>query len=211
MVLCFILADLDIKPISLFNLRSRLTIIPQDPTLFSGSIRYNLDPFNQYTDDQLWSALEKSQLKHVVLPLEGKLDARVAENGENFSVGQRQLMCMARAILRNCKCIIMDEATATVDLETDILIQKMIRQSFRDCTVFTIAHRLHTIMDSTRIMVIDDGLLAEFDTPKNLIEAKGIFAGMVQASHDPTLLALAYGDISFDQAANRPPGSTIAE
>nr|XP_039268709.1 multidrug resistance-associated protein 1-like isoform X3 [Styela clava] len=172
--------DMNISKIGLFDLRSKLSIIPQDPVLFSGTLRMNLDPFDAYTDDQLWNALEHSHLKPFVSGLPKKLEHDIAEGGENLSVGQRQLVCLARALLRHSKILVLDEATAAVDLETDDLIQGTIRVEFEDCTTFTIAHRLNTIMDSTRVLVLDAGKVAEFDTPINLLKAKGIFYGMAK-------------------------------
>ncbi|XP_054168602.1 multidrug resistance-associated protein 1-like [Oppia nitens] len=160
---------INISDIGLHQLRSRLTIIPQDPVLFSGTIRQNLDPFNTYTDEDIWKALELSHLKTFVSTLESTLEYKVSEGGENLSVGQRQLICLARALLRHTKVLILDEATAAVDLETDSLIQQTIRKAFADCTVLTIAHRLHTILDSTRVLVLNEGRIAEFDSPDNLL------------------------------------------
>ncbi|XP_040186825.1 ATP-binding cassette sub-family C member 3 isoform X2 [Rana temporaria] len=170
----------NIAEIGLHDLRSMLTIIPQDPVLFSGTLRMNLDPFDKYSEDEIWKALELSNLKKFVSSQTEKLDYECAEGGENLSVGQRQLVCLARALLRKTRILILDEATAAIDLETDDLIQMTIRTQFEDCTVLTIAHRLNTIMDYTRVLVLDKGRIAEFDTPTNLIASKGIFYGMVK-------------------------------
>uniref|UniRef100_A0AAG5CWJ4 ABC-type glutathione-S-conjugate transporter n=2 Tax=Anopheles atroparvus TaxID=41427 RepID=A0AAG5CWJ4_ANOAO len=167
-----IIDGLDISSMGLHQLRSRLTIIPQDPVLFSGTLRMNVDPFNNFSDDQVWKALELSHLKAFVKGLPAGLAHEIAENGENLSVGQRQLVCLARAILRKTKVLILDEATAAVDLETDDLIQKTIRTEFADCTILTIAHRLNTILDSDRVLVLDKGLVAECDSPQSLLANK---------------------------------------
>lgn len=164
-----VIDGINISEIGLHQLRSRITIIPQDPILFSGTIRSNLDPFTTYSDDELWRSLELSHLKSFVKSLDLGLEHRVAEGGENLSVGQRQLICLARALLRNTKVLILDEATAAVDLETDSLIQSTIRKAFSDSTVLTIAHRLNTIMDSNRVLVLSDGKVSEFDSPNNLL------------------------------------------
>ena len=161
---------LDVSKLGLHQLRSKLAIIPQDPVLFTGSLRFNLDPTGEKCDKNLWSALELSHLKkHISENLEMGLDNEVSEGGSNFSVGQRQLICLARALLRNAKILILDEATAAVDPETDDLIQATIRKEFKDCTVLTIAHRLNTILDSTRIVVLSQGQIFEMDTPSNLL------------------------------------------
>ncbi|XP_078592465.1 ATP-binding cassette sub-family C member 5-like isoform X2 [Branchiostoma floridae x Branchiostoma japonicum] len=173
----------DISKIGLQSLRSKLSIIPQDPVLFVGTVRYNLDPFNQYSDNQLWQALERSYMKDRISALEKQLEAPVIENGENFSVGERQLICMARALLRNSKIILLDEATAAIDSETDSLIQKTIHEAFTDCTMMTIAHRLNTVLNCDRIMVMEDGHLVEFDTPAALMsKTDSHFRAMLTAS-----------------------------
>ncbi|KFQ36515.1 Canalicular multispecific organic anion transporter 2, partial [Merops nubicus] len=169
-----------ISEIGLHDLRSRLTIIPQDPVLFSGTLRMNLDPFNKYSDEEIWKALELSHLKRFVSSQPSMLDYECSEGGENLSVGQRQLVCLARALLRKTRILILDEATAAIDLETDDLIQMTIRTQFEGCTVLTIAHRLNTIMDYTRVLVLDNGTIAEFDTPASLIASKGIFYNMAK-------------------------------
>uniref|UniRef100_A0AAY4E2R3 Multidrug resistance-associated protein 4 n=1 Tax=Denticeps clupeoides TaxID=299321 RepID=A0AAY4E2R3_9TELE len=156
--------------LGLHDLRQKMSIIPQDPVLFTGSMRKNLDPFSQHSDEDLWSALEEVQLKAAVEELPGKMETVLAESGSNFSVGQRQLVCLARAILRRNRILIIDEATANVDPKTDELIQKTIRDKFRDCTVLTIAHRLNTIIDSDRILVLDAGRIHEYDEPYVLLQ-----------------------------------------
>uniref|UniRef100_A0A4W5L8M2 ABC-type glutathione-S-conjugate transporter n=1 Tax=Hucho hucho TaxID=62062 RepID=A0A4W5L8M2_9TELE len=168
----------NIAEIGLHDLRSRITIIPQDPVLFSGSLRMNLDPFDTYTDEEIWSSLELAHLKNFVSNLPDKLNYECSEGGENLSLGQRQLVCLARALLRKTKILVLDEATAAVDLETDTLIQSTIRQQFEDCTVLTIAHRLNTIMDYTRVIVMDKGHISEMDSPTNLISNRGQFYRM---------------------------------
>ncbi|KAM6898542.1 ATP-binding cassette sub-family C member 3 [Lycodopsis pacificus] len=169
-----------ISELGLHDLRSRLTIIPQEPVLFSGTLKMNLDPFEKYSDEDVWRALKQSHLHKFVSNQPAKLDLECSEGGENLSVGQRQLVCLARALLRKTRILILDEATAAVDLETDDLIQSTIRTQFDDCTVFTIAHRLNTIMDYTRVLVLDKGQIAEFDTPANLLSQRGIFYGMAK-------------------------------
>ncbi|CAM9789450.1 unnamed protein product [Ectocarpus sp. 4 AP-2014] len=166
----------DTKAIGLAALRSRLTIIPQEPVLFSGSLRANLDPFEVYTDEEVWDALEQASLAATVRRFPNGLLEHVAEYGESLSAGQRQLVCLARALLRKTRVLLLDEATSSVDYETDNVIQSTLRQgrgvvsAFRDCTVLTIAHRLNTIMDSDRILVMDDGKVAELDSPAALLE-----------------------------------------
>ncbi|XP_063347090.1 ATP-binding cassette sub-family C member 2-like isoform X2 [Pelmatolapia mariae] len=177
---CILIDDVDISKIGLLDLRNRLTIIPQDPVLVSGSLRMNLDPFDKFSDEEIWRVLELSHLKSYVSGLQEGLQHKVAEGGENLSVGQRQLLCLARALLRKSRILILDEATAAVDLETDNLIQNIIRKEFSDCTVLTIAHRLHSIMDSSRVMVLDAGKIVEFDSPSNLLEKEGHFYAMAK-------------------------------
>lgn len=165
--------------ISLESLRSKISIIPQDPVLFSATIRYNLDPFGLFVDADLWRALTEVELKQSI----PSLDYLVTERGSNFSVGQRQLVCLARAILRNNKVLVLDEATANVDPQTDALIQKTIRVKFKQCTVLTVAHRLHTVMDSDRILVMDAGFAKEFDVPYILLKnPNGALRQMVEAT-----------------------------
>uniref|UniRef100_A0A8D2Q509 Uncharacterized protein n=1 Tax=Varanus komodoensis TaxID=61221 RepID=A0A8D2Q509_VARKO len=171
---------LDVATLGLHDLRQKLTIIPQDPVLFSGSLRMNLDPFDQYSDEEVWHALELAHMKSFVHSLPEGLSHPVSEAGENLSVGQRQLMCLARALLRKSKILILDEATAAVDMETDHLIQETIRTEFSNCTVLTIAHRLHTIMDSNRVLVLQAGKIVEFDSPEILLQQQGLFAEMAR-------------------------------
>ncbi|KAM8706128.1 hypothetical protein ACLKA7_010417 [Drosophila subpalustris] len=171
----------DTNEIGLHDLRSKISIIPQEPVLFSGSMRYNLDPFEEYSDAKVWDALEEVKLKPVISELPSGLQSIISEGGTNFSVGQRQLVCLARAILRENRVLVMDEATANVDPQTDALIQATIRNKFRECTVLTIAHRLNTIMDSDKVLVMDAGQLVEFASPYELLtecESK-IFHSMV--------------------------------
>ncbi|XP_058846425.1 ATP-binding cassette sub-family C member 5-like isoform X2 [Acipenser ruthenus] len=159
----------NINEIGLADLRSKLSIIPQEPVLFSGTVRSNLDPFKQYNEEQVWDALERTHMKECIVQLPLKLDSEVVENGENFSVGERQLLSVARALLRCCKILILDEATAAMDSETDSLIQETIREAFEDCTTLTIAHRLQTVLSCDRIMVLNQGEVVEFDEPSNLL------------------------------------------
>nr|QNH67946.1 ATP-binding cassette transporter subfamily C member 1 X7 [Brachionus plicatilis] len=164
-----VIDEVDIEKIGLHDLRHKLTIIPQESVIFSGTIRMNLDPFEIYSDEELWKALELAHLKDYIQGLDKQLDHECSEDGSNLSVGQKQLVCLARALLRKTKILILDEATASVDHNTDELIQQTIRTQFSDCTVLTIAHRLNTIMDYSRILVLDNGRVVEFDSPKNLI------------------------------------------
>ncbi|SPP81313.1 multidrug resistance-associated protein 4 [Drosophila guanche] len=165
--------DIDIEHMGLHDLRSRISIIPQDPVLFSGTLRYNLDPKDERSDEEMWKALGDVELRSYVSTLIGGLNCRMYDGGSNFSVGQRQLVCLARAILRHNKILIMDEATANVDPETDKLIQQTIRSKFAHCTVLTIAHRLHTVMDSDRVLVMDAGEARELGHPYELLQRPG--------------------------------------
>ncbi|MCO5605568.1 hypothetical protein L7F22_059751 [Adiantum nelumboides] len=170
------------KLIGLNDLRQRLSIIPQDPVLFQGSLRFNLDPFEVYTDAEIYEALERVHLGKIQI-LGRRLDSLIAQNGENFSVGQRQLICLARCLLRRSQIIVMDEATAAVDGETDTLIQRIIQTIFHDCTMLTIAHRIDTVIDCDRVLILAaGGHIAEFDSPNKLLNDnnQGIFAEMVR-------------------------------
>ncbi|XP_077946528.1 ATP-binding cassette sub-family C member 4 isoform X1 [Gasterosteus aculeatus] len=167
--------------IGLHTLRQKMSIIPQDPVLFTGTMRKNLDPFRLHTDEDLWNALREVQMKAVVEDLPDKLETVLSESGSNISVGQRQLVCLARAILRKNRILIIDEATANVDPRTDGLIQQTIRDKFQECTVLTIAHRLNTIIDCDRILVLDAGRVQEYDEPYVLLQnQEGLFHQMVE-------------------------------
>ncbi|KAJ3190722.1 hypothetical protein HK101_008433 [Irineochytrium annulatum] len=192
---------INVHEIGLRDLRVGLAIIPQDPVLFSGSYRTNLDPFDEYEDADLWDALARAGLKSKVVDTDGGLDGKVTDGGENISVGQRQLLCLARAMLKKPRIIIMDEATANVDYETDALIQKALRDDFKDATVLTIAHRLNTIIDYDRVMVLDAGKIVEFDSPANLLDTDSRFKGMLAetgAANFELLKALANGQGSAE-------------
>ncbi|QQP32471.1 ATP-binding cassette sub-family C member 1 [Caligus rogercresseyi] len=167
-----IIDGVDIKSLGLHQLRSRLTIIPQEPVLFSGSLRRNLDPLSQFSEVQVMEALSHAHLRPFVEGLSDGLNHHVSEGGDNLSVGQRQLICLARALLRRTRVLILDEATAAVDLETDDLIQKTIRSEFENSTVITIAHRLNTIMDYNKILVLKNGERAEYGTVSELLADK---------------------------------------
>nr|CAD7442940.1 unnamed protein product [Timema bartmani] len=176
-----IIDNIDTGIIGLHNLRAKISIIPQEPVLFSGTLRNNLDPFEEYSDSVLWNSLEEVELKEAISELPAGLNHKVSEGGSNFSVGQRQLVCLARAIIRNNRILVMDEATANVDPGTDALIQKTVRRKFADCTVLTIAHRLLTVMDSDRTLVMDAGNVVELDHPYLLMKNKnGFLYNMVQ-------------------------------
>ncbi|KAG0005591.1 hypothetical protein BGZ79_003502 [Entomortierella chlamydospora] len=168
-----IIDGVDISTLGLHELRSRLTIIPQDPFLFGESIRANLDPLNKYNDAEIWAALESASLKNYVQTLPEALSTTIENGGENMSLGQRQLMSLARAMItKNTRVLCLDEATAAIDVETDNAIQRALRREFSGCTVLTIAHRINTIMDSDRILVLEKGQVAEYDSPQNLLQNK---------------------------------------
>ncbi|XP_056139628.1 ATP-binding cassette sub-family C member 5 [Lampris incognitus] len=174
---------IDIAQIGLDDLRSKVAIIPQEPVLFIGTVRTNLDPWGQYSDAQIWEALEKTHIKEMVSQLPHSLHSEVTENGGNFSVGEKQLLCVARALLRHSKVLLLDEATAAIDTETDRLIQETIRNSFDSCTTLIIAHRLNTVMSCNRIMVLDNGQILEFDSPTALLaDENSRLRAMINAS-----------------------------
>ena len=158
-----------------------MAVITQDPIHFGGTLKRNIDPFSEYSDQDLWTALGEVQLKTLVEDLPGQLEFKLKESGTNLSVGERQLVCLARALVQKSKIIIMDEATANVDFKTDRLIQKVIHDTFKDSTVLTIAHRLNTIMDYDRVLVLDGGRVVEFDEPEVLIRKGGLFAEMIRS------------------------------
>ena len=172
---------IDVSQLGLADLRSRLALVPQDPVIFSGTVRANLDPFDAVGGDAfIWQALQQAGMADTIRQMPGGLDAEISEGGGNLSTGQRQLLCMARALLRRTKILVLDEATSNVDNGTDQLIQATIRSAFKHCTVLTIAHRLHTIIDSDRIMVLDAGRLVEFDAPQTLLKnPESVFSKLV--------------------------------
>ncbi|KAI3962241.1 hypothetical protein MKX01_030791 [Papaver californicum] len=176
-----IIDGVDISKIGLYDLRSRLGIIPQDPTLFIGTVRYNLDPLSQHSDQEIWEVLGKCQLRESVQEKEGGLDSLVQQDGVNWSMGQRQLFCLGRALLRKSQILVLDEATASIDNATDSILQKTIRTEFTSCTVMTVAHRIPTVMDSTMVLAISDGKIIEYDAPMKLMKEEGsLFAQLVK-------------------------------
>ena len=176
-----VLDGVDVSTLGLRDLRSKMAMIPQDPFMFAGTVRTNLDPFEEHTDEEVWSVIEKVGLKHTIDAATKQLYMEVIDNGSNFSLGQRQLLCMGRALLRNSRVLMMDEATASVDMDSDALIQKTVREAFSECTTLTIAHRLNTIMDSDKILFLDSGKVSEYDDPQTLLRnPNGAFSRMVE-------------------------------
>ncbi|XP_015161794.1 putative ABC transporter C family member 15 [Solanum tuberosum] len=177
---CILIDGIDISKIGLQDLRSKLSIIPQDPTLFQGTIRTNLDPLQQHTDQDIWEVLHKCHLADIVKQDTRLLDAPVAEEGENLSMGQRQIVCLARVLLQKRRILVLDEATASVDTETDNVIQKTIREETNGCTVITVAHRIPTVIDNDLVLVLGEGKILEFDTPNQLLKnSSSAFSNLV--------------------------------
>ncbi|KAF8387849.1 hypothetical protein HHK36_026511 [Tetracentron sinense] len=175
-----IIDEVDICKLGLHDLRSCFGIIPQEPVLFQGTVRSNMDPIGLYSDEEIWKSLERCQLKDVVAAKPDKLDAAVVDDGDNWSVGQRQLICLGRIMLKRSRILFLDEATASVDSQTDAVIQKIIREDFSACTIISIAHRIPTVMDCDRVLVIDAGRAKEFDNPSRLLERPSLFGALVQ-------------------------------
>ncbi|CAF1162569.1 unnamed protein product [Adineta ricciae] len=206
--------NIDISSVGLDDVRSRISVIPQEPVLFTGTLRSNLDPFDEYSDSAIWHALEQVQLKGLVAEeTTDGLNSLVAESGSNLSVGQKQLVCLARAILKKSKILVIDEATANVDNATDGLIQQAIREQFRDCTVLTVAHRLRTVIDSDRILVLRNGEVLEFDVPSVLLaRPTSEFSllvqqtGSIEAEHLRSLAKAA-----FDSSKSKSNGIDLSE
>ncbi|KAM3202809.1 putative ABC transporter C family member 15 [Capsicum annuum] len=176
---CILVDGIDISKIGLQDLRSKLSMIPQDPTLFDGTIRTNLDPLLQHTDQEIWEVLQKCHLADIVKQDIRLLDAPVEEDGENLSVGQRQIVCLARVLLQKRRILVLDEATASVDTETDNVIQKTIREETNGCTVITVAHRIPTVIDNDLVLVLAEGKILEFDTPNQLLRNTSAFSNLV--------------------------------
>ncbi|KAB5563885.1 hypothetical protein DKX38_003939 [Salix brachista] len=170
---------LDISCMGLKDLRMKLSIIPQEPTLFRGSIRTNIDPLGLHSDQEIWEALDKCQLKATISNLPHQLDSSVSDEGENWSGGQRQLFCLGRVLLKRNRILVLDEATASIDSATDAILQRIIRQEFSDCTVITVAHRVPTVIDSDMVMVLSYGKLVEYDEPTKLMETNSSFSKLV--------------------------------
>ncbi|CAD5124166.1 DgyrCDS12463 [Dimorphilus gyrociliatus] len=168
-----------LKDVPLRKARSAISAIPQDPFLFSGSFRENLDPFEEYTDEEIWMSLNKVQMSDKLLSKYDQLESKVAEFGKNLSVGEKQLICLARALLKKSYVIVIDEGTANIDNHTDAVIQTVLRENFSECTMLVIAHRLNTIMDCDKIAVLDSGKVVEFGSASELLSKKGAFYDLV--------------------------------
>jgi ATP-binding cassette, subfamily C (CFTR/MRP), member 1 len=176
-----VIDGVDIANLKTHDLRDNITIIPQDPLLFAGTIRSNLDPFGRHGDAAIWDVLGRAHIRARVASEELQLDSPVTDRGANYSAGERQLLCLARALLKNCKVLLMDEATASIDPHHDQLLQQTIRREFADRTVLTIAHRLGTIIDSDKVLVLDAGSVLEYGRPHDLLQDEnGAFRGMVR-------------------------------
>lgn len=176
-----IVDGIDIGTLGLSDLRSKLAIIPQEPTLFEGTVRTNIDPLGVYSDKEIWDTLEKCQLRTIVEDKPGKLDFKVVDDGDNWSVGQKQLFCLGRAILKRSRILFLDEATASVDSQTDAMIQKAVRVEFASSTVISIAHRILSVLDSDKVLVLDAGLVQEYDSPTKLKSRQGgLFASLLR-------------------------------
>ncbi|KAJ6426505.1 hypothetical protein OIU84_022160 [Salix udensis] len=194
-----VIDGLDISTIGLHDVRSHFAVIPQDPTLFVGSVRYNLDPLLKHTDQEIWEVLEKCHLREAIQEKEEGLNSSVAQDGSNWSMGQRQLFCLGRALLKRSRILVLDEATASIDNATDSILQKTIRSEFADCTVITVAHRIPTVMDCTMVLAISDGILVEYDEPLKLMNEEGSLFGQLvreywsRTAKQPCLVILAYG------------------
>ena len=177
-----LLDGVDTKKLGLHDLRRLFAVIPQDPVLFTGTIRANLDPFSTVSEAMLWEALETVNMAAHVRAMDGGLDAAVSEGGKNLSFGQRQMLCVARAKLKDCRVLLMDEATSGIDVVTDRLVHSTLHKAFKDHTIVTIAHRLETIMQSDRILVMDDGAAKELAPPQQLLQdPASLFAKLAEA------------------------------
>ncbi|KAG0581885.1 hypothetical protein KC19_3G017200 [Ceratodon purpureus] len=177
-----VIDGVDIATLGLSDLRSKFGIIPQEPTLFEGTVRANIDPLGQYNDNEIWECLRACQLEDIVRGKPEKLDSPVADDGDNWSVGQKQLFCLGRALLKRAKILVLDEATASVDAHTDWLIQKTVQEAFADSTVVSIAHRIPTVMNSNKVLVLDAGRVKEYDSPSRLLDGStpSLFAALVK-------------------------------
>ena len=172
--------DIDISKLDLFSLRENISIIPQEPTLIKGSLKYNIDPYHNYTDEEISSLISEIGFNSFIS--DKSLDYKIEENGSNLSVGERQLVCIVRAFLKQNRIIVMDEATSSIDFKTENIIQNAISKLMNNCTIITIAHRIKTIIDYDRILVMSNGEIVEFDTPQNLLNKKGLFYNLYKES-----------------------------